>query len=109
MAVAHSMGTRMLRLEMESPVLVEVTVSSQGAQFQHRFGPAQRPARSRLVHTVAHEIAARAFNNAGGDGQSIGESLRVFEQLAILAEIPGAFVHGGAIFELLKRRAPGHP
>ena len=57
--------------EVESPVGVEVAVGDQGPKFQHGFGAFQGPAGTGDVETVFDQVAAGAFDDAGGDRPAV--------------------------------------
>ena len=63
--------------EVVGPVGVEVVVAGQGAEFEDGFGALQAPAGAGDVHAVFDEVAAGAFDDAGGDGPALGEGVVV--------------------------------
>ena len=54
------------------PVGVVVAVGVEGAQPQDGLGAAQAPAGAGDGHAVVDEVAAGAFDDAGGDGPATG-------------------------------------
>ena len=82
---------------MEAPVIVEVAAGAERAQAEHGLGAADGPARAGDVHAVADEVAAGAFDDAGGDGQAVGEVLVVAEVGCVGEEVVGTVVDGDAV------------
>ena len=67
MVIPCRMIATMLLLQMESPVIVKVTIRTKCAQLEHGLGAYERPARPGLIHPIAHQIATGPLNNARGD------------------------------------------
>lgn len=91
--------TRMLAsvfsLHMVFPVGIEAAVGGQCAELQHGLGASNAPAGARLVHAVADEIAARAFDHAGRNlQQPCRQHIGVPHDVAVLDQIVGADVNG---------------
>src|SRR5215831_13833394 len=60
-------------VEVVGPVLVEVAVGVQGAEFEDGFGGLDAPAGAGDAHPVFDQVAAGAFDDAGGDGPPGGQ------------------------------------
>src|SRR5256885_14445858 len=82
---------------MVGPVGVEVAVAGQGAEFEDGFGAVEAPAGAGDVHAVGDEVAAGAFDDAGGDGPAGGERGRVVEVWGLVGEVGGADLGVGSL------------
>jgi hypothetical protein len=58
--------------EVVAPVSVEVAGGDQCAEFEDRFGAFDAPAGAGDVEAILDEVAAGAFEDAGGDGPAEG-------------------------------------
>jgi hypothetical protein len=81
-----------LAFEVVVPVLVEVVIGSDGAEFQHCFGALGAPAGTGDVHAVLDEVSACAFDHAGGDRPSGRKRGRVVEMVGLVDEVSGCLV-----------------
>lgn len=61
------MHTLVFLCEVVVPVVVEVAVADERAQFEDCFRAGQSPACARDVHSVLDEMSAGALDDAGGD------------------------------------------
>src|ERR1700761_5827859 len=84
-------------VEVVGPVLVEFAVGQEGAELEDGFGCGGGPAGSGDVHAVLDQVAAGAFDDAGGDGPSVGEGGGVVEAGGFDVEVAGGFFGGGAL------------
>jgi hypothetical protein len=66
--VRGGVETFVLPGEVVVPVLLEVVVVVQGAEFENGFGAVKAPAGAGDVETVADQVAAGALDRAGGAG-----------------------------------------
>src|SRR5258706_15896683 len=82
---------------MVGPVGVEVAVTGQGAEFEDGFGAVEAPAGAGDVHAVFDEVAAGAFDDAGGDGPTGGEGGGVVEVAFLVVEVVGGGVGAGSL------------
>src|SRR5438874_1689659 len=98
----------MLAGQMESPVRIEVSGRGQGAQLQDGLGPGDAPAGAAAVEAVADDMAARPFDDAGGDGEAFGKGVPVAQVRTALLQVAGTLVHGRAHGEASKSRAAPH-
>ena len=64
---------------MEGPVLIKVVAGAQGTQTQDGLGAGQAPAGPGYFHAVFDQMAAGAFNDSRGYGQSLGKVAMVLE------------------------------
>src|SRR5215469_18658205 len=68
-----------LAVEVPGPVGVPVAVGEQGADLEDGFGGVDSPAGAGDVHAVFDQVAAGAFDDAGGDGPPGGQGGGVVE------------------------------
>src|SRR6266700_5139201 len=59
--------------QVPGPVLVEVAVADQGAEFEDGLGAVQAPACAGDVHAVLDQVAAGALDHPGGDRPPLGQ------------------------------------
>src|SRR6185503_11451611 len=78
--------------DVPGPVGVVVAVGGDGAEPEHGLGAGQAPAGAGDAHPVGDEVAAGAFDDAGGDRPAGGEGGGVV-QVGLLG---GQVAHGGA-------------
>src|ERR1700734_384646 len=71
------------------PVVVEVAVGVEGAEFEDGFGGAEAPAGAGDVHAVFDQVAAGAFDDAGGDGPAVGQRGRILQPGGFGFEVAG--------------------
>src|ERR1700686_3996612 len=76
-------------VEVVGPVGVEVAVGVQGAEFEDGFGGVGAPAGAGDVHAVFDQVAAGAFNDAGGDGPPAGQGGGVVQVGGLGVEVAG--------------------
>src|ERR1700674_5827745 len=74
------------------PVGVEVAAGVDGAQPEHGLGSVQAPAGAGDAHPVLDEVAAGAFDDAGGDRPAVREGGGVVQVGLLGVEV----VQGGA-------------
>src|SRR5215218_8443745 len=108
MAIARRVSAVVLCIPMETPVFIEISVGPKSTELEHGLGPGERPTSPGLIHSIAHEITARALDNSRGDRQPRGERVSVAEQVAILAEIVGTHLDRFSVLHLSERSAPSH-
>jgi hypothetical protein len=65
-----------------------------GAKLEHGLGAGKAPARTGDSEPILDQVAAGALDDAGGDGQSLGEELRVAHERGVPGEVLDAFVDG---------------
>ncbi|GGZ98642.1 hypothetical protein GCM10010303_04370 [Streptomyces purpurascens] len=93
--------------EVEGPVLVEVAVVVQGAEFEDGFGAGRAPAGAGDVEAVADQVAAGALDRAGGDRPARRQGGVVAELVEVAGEVAGAGVDGLAFRSA--QAGPGGP
>src|ERR1700730_13706341 len=76
------------------PVGVEVAVGLQGAEFEDGFGGLDAPAGAGDVHAVFDQVAAGAFDDAGGDGPAVREGGGVVQPGGFGFQVAGGLVRG---------------
>src|ERR1700686_3017575 len=76
-------------VEVVGPVGVEVAVGVQGAEFEDGFGGLDAPAGAGDGHAVFDQVAAGAFDDAGGDGPPGGQRLGVVQPGSLGVEVAG--------------------
>lgn len=97
MLVAGLVDAPVLLSEVEGPVGVEVAVGDQGSEFQYGFGAFQRPAGPGDVQTVFHEVAAGAFDDAGGDRPALGQGGVVAQPGPLVLQVGAGLLDGGEL------------
>src|SRR3984885_8457987 len=78
------------------PVVVEVAVGVEGAEFEDGFGGGDSPAGAGDVHAVFDQVAAGAFDDAGGDGPAVGQGGGVVQPGGLGFQVAGGLFGGGA-------------
>jgi len=78
-AVAGFVDAVSFLCEVVAPVGVEVAIAAEGSEFEDGFGAGESPAGSGDVHAVLDEVAAGAFDDAGGDGPAVVQRGRVVQ------------------------------
>jgi hypothetical protein len=63
-------------LEVVLPVVVEITIALDGAEFEDGFGAGEPPAGAGEVYSVLDQMATSAFDDAGGDRPAVGSMWR---------------------------------
>src|SRR5487761_1392801 len=86
----------MLAFEVVAPVLLEVAVADDRAQGEDCLGSGQSPSRAADVEAVADQMAACAFDDAGGDGPAGREGLVVAQAVVLVSQVADACVGPGA-------------
>src|SRR5271170_3830348 len=66
--------------EVKRPVGVEVAGGTHGAESEHGLGAGEGPASPRPIHSVLHEVAARALDDACGDREPVAKGLLVVHE-----------------------------
>jgi hypothetical protein len=98
--------------DVAGPVGVQVAVGADGAEPQDGLGSFQAPSGAGDAHPVVDQLAAGAFDDAGGDGPPFGEGAGVVQvgglggqvgqggpdDLVVLAAGPGR-VRGGEVLD----------
>jgi hypothetical protein len=79
-----------LACEVIAPVGVEVAVVDESAELEDGFGAGQAPAAAGDVEAVADQVAAGAFDRAGGDGPARAERGVVTEVVKVPGEVADA-------------------
>src|SRR5450759_1056086 len=79
-------------VEMERPVVVEVSVAASRPELQDRFRPFQAPPGASEIEPVLDQMAACAFDYAGGDRPSLFERAAVVEVVAFGEQVVRAVV-----------------
>lgn len=80
--------------EVVSPVLGEVAVVVESAEFEDGFGAGQAPAGAGDVEPVADQVAAGALDGAGGDRPASRQRGVVAELTQVPGQVAGAGVDG---------------
>src|SRR5260221_1064626 len=88
--------------EVIGPVGVEVAVSGEGAESEDGFGTVEAPTGAGDVHAIFDQVAACAFDDAGGDRPALLQGVGVAEVGALVGEVAGAGISG---FALVKAEA----
>src|SRR5664280_876458 len=91
-------------VEVERPVVVEVAVAAERPELQDRFRPFQAPPGASEIEPVLDQMAACAFDYAGGDRPSLFERAAVVEVVAfgeqvvraVVGVLPGASIQAQA-------------
>ena len=83
---------------MEVPVLIKVVAGAQRPRTQDGLGASEAPAGACNFHAVFDQMAARAFNDSGGDGKSSSKVMIILEVWRIGEQVVRAGIHGFAIF-----------
>jgi hypothetical protein len=65
--------------DMEGPVAIEVAAGVERAQAENGLGADERPAGASTAQAVLDQVAASAFDNAGGNGQSFRKRAAVVQ------------------------------
>src|SRR5258706_8504246 len=79
-------------LDVIGPVGVEVTVGGDGAEFEDGLGAVESPTGAGDVHAVGDEVAAGAFDHAGGDRPAGGQGGGVVEVALLVQQVGGCGV-----------------
>jgi len=79
-------------LEVMRPVGVEVAVGQHGAEGEDGFGSGQAPAGAGEFEPVFDQVAAGAFDGAGGDGPAGLKGVVVAQVGRFAGEVGGGFV-----------------
>src|SRR5271163_782013 len=77
----------MLAFQVKGPVFVPVAAGADGAQLEDGLGDGESPARTGDAHSILHEVPAGTLDDTGGDGQALGEELRVVDVDGVLAQV----------------------
>ena len=77
--------------EVVGPVVGRVAVGADGAEFEDGFGALGAPPGSGDAHAVFDQVAAGAFDDAGGDGPAVGEGGGVVQEGSLGFQVAGAF------------------
>src|SRR6266571_6884082 len=83
-------------LEVVGPVGVEVAAGDEGPDLEDGFGAVDGPPGAGDVHAVFDQVAAGAFDDAGGDRPAGGEGFGVVQPGGFGFEVSGGFFCGGA-------------
>jgi hypothetical protein len=83
--------------EVVGPVLVEVSVGDDRAEFEDCFGAGQAPAGAGDVHAVFDEVAAGALDDAGRDRPAGRQRGRVVQVGRLVGQVLGGGVGAGAL------------
>ena len=101
--VAASMTSLVLLLQVEGPVGIEVAVGGEGAEFEYGFGSGEGPAGTGDVQAIFDQVAAGAFDDAGGDRSACPQGGGVVQVGLVGGQISGAGVgsvaFGGRVAE----------
>src|SRR4029453_13194407 len=95
--VAGLVDTPVFLGEVEAPVGVEVTVGDQGTQLEDGLGAVQTPAGAGDVQPVADQVAAGAFDHAGGDRPAAFQGGVVAEELPLGGQVTDTGVDSFAL------------
>src|ERR1700683_1258601 len=79
------------------PVVVEVAVGVEGAEFEDGFGGLGAPAGAGDGHAVFDQVAAGAFDDAGGDGPAVREGGGVVQPGGFGFQVAGGLPGGGVL------------
>jgi len=82
--------------EVVFPVGVEVAVAADGSELEDGLGAGEAPACAGDVEAVFDEVAAGAFDDAGGDRPAVGQGGGVVEVGGFLGQVGRAGVGAGA-------------
>ena len=84
-------------VEVVGPVLVEVAVGVQGAEFEDGFGGLDAPVGSAENHAVLDKLPGRAPDEAAGHGPADCQEGGVVQVVLLDVQVAGAFVSVGAL------------
>ncbi len=89
--------------QVVAPVLVEVAVGDEGAEFEDGLGSLESPAGAGDVHAVFDQPSCRSLDDAGGDRPALGEGGGVVQVFLLGGEVVragvGAFAFGWGVPE----------
>ncbi len=91
-AVSGVVDAFVFAAEVEAPVVVEVAVGDEGAEFEDGLGAVQAPSGACDVHSVLDDVPAGAFDDAGGDGPALGQGGGVVQVVLLVVQVAGALV-----------------
>src|SRR5690349_12219778 len=91
-----AVGEAVLVLALPGPVLVPVVVGEDDAEVEDGFGAVGAPAGAGDVHAVFDQVAAGAFDDAGGDRPAGGQGGGVVQVRGLGLEVARGPVRGGA-------------
>src|SRR6202046_3607734 len=95
--VAGGVVALVFAVAVVDPVFVEVAVGLEGAEFEDGFGCFGAPAGAGDVHAVFDQVAAGAFDDAGGDGPAVGQGCGVVQPGGLGVEVAGGLFRGLAV------------
>ena len=73
--------------EVKVPVLVPIATGLQGAELEDGLCAGEPPARACYSEAVLDQMTAGTFNDAGGNGQTLTEEIRVVDAGRILVQV----------------------
>ena len=82
-----AVGEAVLVLPVPGPVLVPVVVGEDDAEAEDGFGAVGAPAGAGDVHAVFDQVAAGAFDDAGGDRPAAGQEAGVVQVGGVLVQV----------------------